>query len=314
MMEPTEPLMMDQPALCPNMRKILTLLFLLPAIVAQTVATEIKDLPAASSVNSTDLLEIQQPSTGGTGSSKKASRSLILNGLVITTTSAGTLTLGNSSALVTAASKTVTFSNTLTFTGTDSSSVAFGGGGTVAYTSNNLSVFAATTSAQLLGVLSDETGTGLAVFGTSPTISTPNIVGTTAVGNASAGSVGEVVSSLVATGSAVSLTTVTTANVTSISLTAGDWDVEGNVNWNFTSTTTTASSAGISTTSATLPTDGSEVANGSRLTTTTDIAGSTLPRKRVNVSGTTTVYLVTQVAFTAGTTAAWGSITARRVR
>ena len=34
----------------------------------------------------------------------------------------------------------------------------------------NLGQFAATTSAQLLAVLSDETGTGLAVFGTSPTI------------------------------------------------------------------------------------------------------------------------------------------------
>lgn len=44
--------------------------------------------------------------------------------------------------------------------------------GTVALTANNLSVFAATTSAQLLGVLSDETGTGLAVFGTSPTFTT----------------------------------------------------------------------------------------------------------------------------------------------
>ena len=68
--------------------------------------------------------------------------------------------------------KTATISNTLTFTGTDASSVAFGGGGTVVYTSNNLSAFGATTSAQLAGVLSDETGTGVAVFNTSPTIVT----------------------------------------------------------------------------------------------------------------------------------------------
>lgn len=38
-----------------------------------------------------------------------------------------------------------------------------------------LSQFAATTSAQLAGVLSDETGTGAAVFGTNPTLTTPNI-------------------------------------------------------------------------------------------------------------------------------------------
>ena len=68
------------------------------------------------------------------------------------TTGTGTLTI--------AAGKTLTASNTLTFTGTDSSSVAFGTGGTVTYTSNNLSVFAATTSAQLSGVLSDENTSG----------------------------------------------------------------------------------------------------------------------------------------------------------
>jgi hypothetical protein len=72
------------------------------------------------------------------------------------TAGTGTLTLG--------AGKTATISNTLTFTGTDSSSVAFGAGGTVAYTSNNLSAFASTTSAQLRAVLSDETGTGFAYF------------------------------------------------------------------------------------------------------------------------------------------------------
>lgn len=40
---------------------------------------------------------------------------------------------------------------------------------------NNLGFFAATTSAQLAGVMSDETGSGLLVFGTSPTIVTPTI-------------------------------------------------------------------------------------------------------------------------------------------
>jgi len=50
-----------------------------------------------------------------------------INGLTITS-STGTLTVANS--------KTATISNTLTFTGTDSSSVAFGAGGTVAYQSD----------------------------------------------------------------------------------------------------------------------------------------------------------------------------------
>lgn len=48
-------------------------------------------------------------------------------------------------------------------------------GGTTlsAVNAQNLSVFAATTSAQLAGVISDETGSGLLVFATSPTLTTP---------------------------------------------------------------------------------------------------------------------------------------------
>ena len=76
------------------------------------------------------------------------------------------------STLTIADGKTLTASNTLTFTGTDASSVAFGTGGTVAYTANKLSVFAATTSAELAGVISDETGSGVLVFDTSPTFTT----------------------------------------------------------------------------------------------------------------------------------------------
>lgn len=46
-------------------------------------------------------------------------------------------------------------------------------GGGDALTSNPLSQFAATTSLQLKGVISDETGSGALVFGTSPTLTTP---------------------------------------------------------------------------------------------------------------------------------------------
>lgn len=47
--------------------------------------------------------------------------------------------------------------------------------GTVALTANKLSDFAATTSTELLGIISDETGSGLLVFGTSPVLTTPDI-------------------------------------------------------------------------------------------------------------------------------------------
>jgi len=47
--------------------------------------------------------------------------------------------------------------------------------GNYALTTGTLAQFAATTSLQLLGVISDETGTGLLVFNSSPTIITPTI-------------------------------------------------------------------------------------------------------------------------------------------
>lgn len=46
---------------------------------------------------------------------------------------------------------------------------------TCATSANNLSFFAATTSAQLASVISNETGTGLLVFGTNPVLTTPNL-------------------------------------------------------------------------------------------------------------------------------------------
>ena len=86
-----------------------------------------------------------------------------------------------SATLTLADGKTLTISNTLTMTGTDASSVAFGAGGTVAYTGNKLSVFASTTSLELAGVISDETGSGALVFGTSPALTTPTITSATLV-------------------------------------------------------------------------------------------------------------------------------------
>lgn len=57
-------------------------------------------------------------------------------------------------------------------------------GGGNALTSNPLSQFSLTTSAQLAGVISDETGTGPLVFGNSPTLTSPAL-GTPSSGNLS---------------------------------------------------------------------------------------------------------------------------------
>ena len=101
-----------------------------------------------------------------------------LRHLSLTSVNKVTITAPATAATLTIAdNKTLTVSNTLTFTGTDSSSVAFGAGGTVVYTTDKLSAFAATTSAELAGVISDETGTGALVFANTPTLVTP-VLGT----------------------------------------------------------------------------------------------------------------------------------------
>jgi hypothetical protein len=51
-------------------------------------------------------------------------------------------------------------------------------GGTMAITGGTLAQFASTTSAQLAGIVSDETGSGSLVFSTSPALTTPTIGGT----------------------------------------------------------------------------------------------------------------------------------------
>jgi len=58
--------------------------------------------------------------------------------------------------------------------------------GTIALTSNKLSAFAATTSAELADVISDETGSGSLVFGTAPTFTTSIDSGATFAAFASA--------------------------------------------------------------------------------------------------------------------------------
>lgn len=249
-----------------------------------------------------------------------------------------------------------------------------------ASTTGNLSQFASTTSAQLAGVISNETGSGLLVFGTSPTLTTPvissitntgtltlptstdtlvgrattdtltnktlttptvngatlsgtfsgtptfsgavtfsstltpsqtsGIVGTTTNNNANAGSVGEFVTS---TGTNVSLTTNVPANITSISLTAGDWDVWGNIAFIPGATTTTSAIyAGVSTTSATLPNDPDRSAIVATLSAFNQ--GIPAPQVRISIASTTTVYLVAQSTFGTSTMNATGAIRARRVR
>lgn len=210
-------------------------------------------------------------------------------------------------------------------------------GTTFALTSGGLSQFAATTSAQLAGVLSDETGgSGVAVFNASPTFTgtaafaalsatgtitpsqTNGIVGTTTDNNANAGSVGEYV---ISTATGVATTSGATANCTSISLTAGDWEVTGMLGtFPAGGTTTSIVVGGISTTSATFGTvnPGPPALGNYFLHSSAIPAGfqfnAVTPTLRVPIAATTTVYLVHQITFAASTMQVGCKIAARRVR
>jgi len=147
-----------------------------------------------------------------------------------------------------------------------------------------------------------------------PCTTAAGLRGTVTNDNATAGSVGEYVSSNIAIGSAVTLTSNTSVNVTSISLTAGDWDVSGVVFTNPGGTTTQSNLyASISTTTNTLSGTPNESVAPFASPAGQPI-GLTTPVVRVSIAATTTIYLVTQSAFAVSTNAAYGQIRARRVR
>lgn len=148
---------------------------------------------------------------------------------------------------------------------------------------------------------------------------TEGITGVTTNSDAASGIIGEYVSSEVLRASAVGLTSNSGGNVTSISLTAGDWDLEGNVAFTANGTAAfTQYAAWISTSSASFPTrpntGGVQDFRVASVTpaNTADITIAT-GRMRISVSGTTTVYLSCMANFTS-TCSGYGFISARRVR
>jgi len=150
------------------------------------------------------------------------------------------------------------------------------------------------------------TGSGNVVLANSPTISTPDLVGVIDASNAAAGSVGQVISSTISSGSAVSFSNGIDKDVTSITLTAGDWDVFGNVTF-ISSGGTTLTYAWCSLTSATRP-------DSSLYAEATGSSAMCTPYLRVNVTVNTTVYLSGRATIGSGTCTGAGGIYARRVR
>jgi hypothetical protein len=132
---------------------------------------------------------------------------------IYNSTSIGNTTAAGTPVVIPALSRVIVFSDATNFYSTNISNL------TGAVTSlGNVTSLGSFTSSQLLGALTDETGTGVAVFATSPTLITPALgtptalVGTNITGTAAGLSIG---------GSAATATTATTATTASALATTG---------------------------------------------------------------------------------------------
>lgn len=173
-----------------------------------------------------------------------------------------------------------------------------------------LGQFAATTSAELASVITDETGSGALVFGDEPTLTRPNIVGTNTNDNADAGSVGEYLSN---TASGAALSSNVPASVATLPLDAGDWEVSGVVMFiGGPAVTVTRFFSGINTS----PIFGAQPGTLTKISSGMGNDNSQIPTPTVRISlpAATTVHLVGQATFSGGTVTADGFIQARRAR
>ncbi len=177
--------------------------------------------------------------------------------------------------------------------------------------------------------LAGTTGTGNFVGSNSPTLVTPALgtpasgvttnltgdkLGTTTNDNAAAGHVGEYISSVIPVASPVTMASNAATDVTSISLTAGDWDITANVSYIGMGTTAIGAYVWTSTTSATVVDQSlyTDIGLGAAAVLTT--IGLNAPSVRYSLSTPTTIYLTSYLANTSGTGSACGAIYARRAR
>lgn len=155
-------------------------------------------------------------------------------------------------------------------------------------------------------------------------------MGTATNDNAATGYIGEIQRISRSAGTALTFTSGTTTNMcntTSITLTAGDWEISGLVYITLNTTTTlTQLIGGVSTVSATLPSNAdaqgtpqagefyNQFDMPSGVLTGQRSASVVFPNYRFSTSSSATLYLVGQATFAISTATGWGFLEARRVR
>lgn len=165
----------------------------------------------------------------------------------------------------------------------------------------------------------DSAGTGNVFSISGVATSRGQYPGETTTGSATAGNVGEYIESVIAQGSAITLTTNIVANLTSISLTAGDWDVDMVAQFVPNATTNaTQYNSGLSTTTATFDTTAGRIYGLGFAATGIVNGGVTqtciIPPLRFSLSGTTTIFGPVRAIFTVAAMFCYGILRARRVR
>jgi hypothetical protein len=126
--------------------------------------------------------------------------------------------------------------------------------------------------------------------------------GVTDGSDAKAGDVGEYLSG---TGGPVTLTNAAVTNIASVNLTAGDWDVSGNVAFTAGSGTHTFFGAGIG---------GLDTFSSATFPSAALNMGIATATRRYNVTAATTVWVVAEAGFGGGSMTATGTVRARRMR
>ena len=148
--------------------------------------------------------------------------------------------------------------------------------------------------------------------------STSQVPGTNTNDSAGTGNIAEYAANIISVANAVSLSTGSTANIASILLPAGDYELDGEIWTNPTGSTITsqiqASITPTSNTIATVPSNTTSTALWFAPASAGAVFVLPLATCRANVAVPTTYYLVTNVVFRADVMGAYGKIRYRRAR
>lgn len=199
--------------------------------------------------------------------------------------------------------------------GTSNSSLVFNGNAILGSVT-----FAGGSWAQLSIVGNTQRGSGgftCTATGNVVIVNPAGLAGTTTNNNAAAGYLGEYMSSVIIQAGAVKPATATVVNITSLTLTPGDWDIWGEL-WVGTPVGLTAVYAGLTTVSATIPSDAADGTARSAVTVSGFGSGliDVFPLRsvRASLAASTVYYLAGRGDYTSGSLSLFGGLFARRRR